>query len=125
MSQQGLNQDNAVNSSDLWDNRELGASEDHAVKSDRDATLADDKLDLQMISIRLQKGLIEDLKNIAEIQGLGYQPLMKRVLKRFVDAEHKQMLNQQIAEQRRLKSECAKSEEQSGEAFQEDTRLAS
>jgi hypothetical protein len=47
----------------------------------------DDALGLQMISIRLPKKLIEDLKLIAKKEGLGYQPLMRRVLLRFAEQE--------------------------------------
>lgn len=125
MSQQDLNPDNAFGPNDLWDNRELGASKEHAVKSDQDAIFVDDKLGLQMISIRLQKGLIEDLKNIAEIEGLGYQPLMKRVLKRFVEAEKKQILKEHIAEKRRTQKQGAQIEEESSEPFQDNAKLAS
>lgn len=44
---------------------------------------------MQMISIRLPKDLITDLKEIGSAQKLGYQALMREVLKRFVDAEKK------------------------------------
>ncbi|MFV8070029.1 hypothetical protein ACNQ01_26295, partial [Enterobacter cloacae complex sp.6730869] len=46
---------------------------------------------MQMISIRLPKDLIADLKEIGSAQKLGYQALMREVLKRFVDAEKKIM----------------------------------
>lgn len=47
----------------------------------------DDALALQMISIRLQKNLIDDLKVIAQANGIGYQPLMRDVLSRFARSE--------------------------------------
>lgn len=47
----------------------------------------DDALDLQMISIRLQKQLIEELKLIAEYYGVGYQPLMRDVLEKWSRTE--------------------------------------
>jgi len=51
-----------------WDDRELGASEEHVeVVSKAEMTAFNDALSLQAISIRLQKNLIEDLKAIAEI----------------------------------------------------------
>lgn len=46
-----------------------------------------DALSLQPISIRLQKGLIENLKTIAELNGIGYQPLIRQALTRFVEGE--------------------------------------
>ena len=47
----------------------------------------DEALDLHLISIRLPKSLINNLKFIAKREGLGYQPLIRRLLVRFVNAE--------------------------------------
>lgn len=47
----------------------------------------DDALGLQMISIRLQKELIEQLKFIAEHHGIGYQPMMRGILLRWARTE--------------------------------------
>ncbi|WP_140060940.1 hypothetical protein, partial [Vibrio parahaemolyticus] len=77
-------------------------------KSNNDGEKLDDKLGLQMISIRLQKSLIEDLKDIAELNGIGYQPLMKQILKRFVDAEKKKILREMAIEQRNMEVELKK-----------------
>ena len=44
---------------------------------------------MQSISIRMPADLLEDLKNIARVRGLGYQPLIKQQLQRFVIAESK------------------------------------
>ena len=44
----------------------------------------DASLGLQAISIRLPKQLIEAYKLIAAHHGLGYQPLMRDILQRFV-----------------------------------------
>ncbi|MDJ4485018.1 hypothetical protein LEJ20_23270, partial [Salmonella enterica] len=50
-----------------WDDRELGASEDHVeVASMAEMSAFNDALSLQAISIRLQKNLVSDLKSIAE-----------------------------------------------------------
>jgi len=75
-----------------WDEGKLGLSEEHAVaeSASLDASV-DEALRLQMISIRLQKDLIDDLKLIASREGLGYQPLIRRVLQRFVAAEFRSM----------------------------------
>jgi predicted DNA binding CopG/RHH family protein len=37
----------------------------------------------------MPKELVQDLKDLAKLNGLGYQPLIKQILKRFVDAEKK------------------------------------
>lgn len=60
----------------------------------------DDALGLQPISIRLQKDLIDSLKGLAQLNGLGYQPLIRQILTRWVDAELKHLLNQKIAAER-------------------------
>ncbi|MEZ4534416.1 MAG: hypothetical protein R3D26_05300 [Cyanobacteriota/Melainabacteria group bacterium] len=68
-----------------WDSRELGASpESVRVVSEAEASEIDDVMELQLISIRLQKQLIEDLKLIAKQEGIGYQPLIRQALTRFV-----------------------------------------
>lgn len=72
-------------SEDKWETREFGTSSDHAkVVSDQISKEIDDALELQLISIRLQKKLIEDLKHIAREEGIGYQPLIRQALTRFV-----------------------------------------
>lgn len=78
-----------------WDNRELGASEEHLqVLSDEQQNQLDKEIDdglgLQHISIRLNKSLIEQLKQLAQLDGIGYQPLIRQVLTRYAkDNEHK------------------------------------
>ncbi|GLR63592.1 CopG family antitoxin [Marinospirillum insulare] len=84
---------------EAWEKGLLGRDEDFVQKVNIESEVIDDALALQAISIRLQKGLLEDLKNIAQIRGLGYQPLMKQVLKRFVDAEKKLLLKELAAEE--------------------------
>ncbi len=70
---------------DAWDNRDLGASEEHVRKASpaREKAL-DERLGMQTISIRLQKSLIDDLKELAEEDGIGYQPYVRQLLTRHV-----------------------------------------
>lgn len=56
-----------------------------------EATLINDSLGLQPISIRMEKALIEDFKTISAIEGIGYQTLMRQALWRFADCEMKRM----------------------------------
>lgn len=56
---------------------------------------------LKMISQRLEEELIEDLKFFAEFEGMGYQPLMRKVLHRYVEGETKKHLRMQASLQRR------------------------
>jgi predicted DNA binding CopG/RHH family protein len=77
---------------EAWESGLLGRDEEFAKAVKVDEQLVDDSLELQMISIRLQKSLLEELKMIAGLYGLGYQPLIKQILRRFVDCEMKQLL---------------------------------
>lgn len=67
-----------------WESRELGTSEEHVRKSTVDAAAVDEALGLKPISIRMQKGMIDDLKAIAALHGVGYQPLIRQILARFI-----------------------------------------
>ena len=74
-----------------WETQQLGAEEEYAAPSPQEENEAvDNALGLQLMSIRLQATLIEDLKELAVQEGLGYQPLMRMVLTRYVkENEHK------------------------------------
>ena len=54
-----------------------------------DGKAIDKALGLKAISIRLQTNMIDELKAIAARDGIGYQPLIKRVLARFIEEEQK------------------------------------
>lgn len=75
-------------SEEAWENRELGATESFVrkVSPEREKAL-DEKLELQIISIRLQKSLIDDLRDFAGEDGLGYQPYIRQVLTQHVRNE--------------------------------------
>ena len=75
-----------------WDNGALGQSEEHAMPSSSTEQKLNEAMAMQSISIRLDKSLIEDLKLIADINGLGYQPLIRRVLHRFTNGEMKKLV---------------------------------
>lgn len=81
-----------------WDDGGLGRDEKYVKRATADEENSlEDALGLQMISIRLQKQLIEDLKFIATAHGVGYQPLMRDILNRFVEHEKKQIINHIIS----------------------------
>ncbi len=76
------------NPEEAWDNRDLGATEEFVRKVSKDREKAlDEKLGLQIISVRLQKSLINDLKKLAGENGLGYQPYLRQVLTKHVRDE--------------------------------------
>ncbi|MBB1362121.1 hypothetical protein H5125_08155 [Shewanella sp. SR44-4] len=84
-----------------WENGTLGNDEAFVeIATDITSREVDDMLALQMISIRLQKSLIQDLKDLATRNGLGgYQPLIRRVLERFVEAEMKMIARESMSQQ--------------------------
>lgn len=86
---------------EAWEDGTLGREEEFA-KADENSheleAMIDDSLRLKLISIRMKESLISDLKLIAKREGLGYQPLMKQVLDRFVDAELKRYARERMQE---------------------------
>lgn len=73
---------------EAWDSRKLGADATHAKPASTEYTnQIEESLGLQMISIRLDKGLIDSFKAIGTFHGVGYQPLMRDALKRFAEHE--------------------------------------
>lgn len=90
-------------SDEAWDSGQLGQDENFVklVEEDLESQI-DEALELQLISVRLQKSLIQDLKFIAELNGIGYQPLMRQVLVRFADCEKKRILKEAASQNREL-----------------------
>ena len=109
-----MKQDKAMNTQDnifddvaQWDSRELGADESFVKSkgmSNKLKNLLNNRTSqkMQMISIRLPSTLIEDLKNIGEVEGIGYQALSREILQRFVDAENRKKFNDVVAQKREL-----------------------
>jgi len=97
---------------EAWDNRSLGADEEFVKVADEqlEAEISE-AAGTQLISIRLQKSMIEDFKMLAELNGeMGYQTLMKQILQRFIDCEKKRIFNELVAE--KLKEKRALEEEE-------------
>ena len=86
---------------EAWEDGSLGRDADHVAVADESfAKLVDEAIDLQPISIRLPKSLIEQLKLIARCHGIGYQPLVRDVLMRFARVELRDLLHQMEQAQR-------------------------
>ena len=83
---------------EAWEDGTLGRDEKFVSKVDIDSSLLDEAAGLKSISVRMPTSLIEDLKYIGQIHGLGYQPLMKQILSRFVEAEKKRLLREAACE---------------------------
>lgn len=73
----------------------LGNDPGHVVHVEESKNV-DEVLGLHPISIRLPKELVRDLKAIAQINGMGYQPLIRTVCQRFVDAEKRAIIRDQV-----------------------------
>jgi hypothetical protein len=98
---------------EAWESGGLGREEEFVrVAENVDSSAIDEALELRMISIRLQKSLIEDFKMIAKLNGIGYQPLIRQVLMRFADAEKKQLLREAISQFEKETHESESREEQ-------------
>ena len=77
-------------SDEAWESGELGDDPKFAKVFEGDVQpRIDEALAMQPISIRLPKSLVETFKLLGQKHGLGYQPLMRRVLVRFAEAEMK------------------------------------
>jgi predicted DNA binding CopG/RHH family protein len=67
-----------------WDAGELGQDERFVKKAAASAEKAlDGALNLEAISIRLSKDLIDQYKKTAGVLGVGYQPLMRDAIERM------------------------------------------
>ena len=97
-----------------WENRTLGADENFVAIARKTGWQENDaeELGLKSISIRLQVKLLDELKMIAEINSIGYQPLIKQVLHRFVEAEMKNLLKEAAIQARKEKCKSADSPEE-------------
>lgn len=87
---------------EAWDSEQLGADEGHArsVSPDLEKQI-DESLGMQMISIRLERSLIESFKLLGSFHGLGYQPLMRDALKRFAEGELKAIVKGLVESQKK------------------------
>lgn len=97
MSRYGKIQD----SDEAWGSGQFGRAFKYARPATGDTEKAiDAALGLQLISMRLQKSLIEDLKAIASLNGIGYEPLMRQILKRYVDGEKRRIARERVMDRR-------------------------
>ena len=80
---------------EAWESGRLGCDESSVrVAGPELESLVDESLGLQAISIRLPRHLIEAYKLIAAHHGVGYQPLMRDILQRFVPEGLKEVLQE-------------------------------
>ena len=97
------------NSAEAWESGQLGSDIKHARAVDKKiGTQIDEALGLQMISIRLEQELIESYKLLGAKYDMGYQPLMREALKRFVEGEFKLIASEALEKQRAEKQKSSK-----------------
>ena len=85
---------------EAWESGALGTDPEFAaVYEGNIQPQIDETMAMQPISIRLPKSLIEAFKLLGQVHGLGYQPLMRRALIRFAEAEMKLVVRDHIANQ--------------------------
>lgn len=86
----------AKGNENAWDDGELGRDEQFVARLDASHEAAlDEAMEMQSISIRLPKQLIKQYKLIANYHGVGYQPLMRDVMARFVPGALKEIFEEE------------------------------
>ncbi len=91
---------------EAWESEKLGADKKHVRRAGEELSCQiDNALGLQMISIRLDKGLIESFKTLAAFHGVGYQPLMRDALKRFAESEMKAIVSGIVESQKKQQAQ--------------------
>lgn len=110
---------------DAWDTGELGRSEEHArVAPPAICKEVDDSLGLQLVSIRLQKSLIANLKMIAGHHGIAYQPMIRDLLNRFAVSEMKNIVSELVREAERQQEEAGGDEGPVSEFLERERKRA-
>lgn len=107
-----------VPTDDPWEDRSVGAEEQFVETAPDINADVDAALDLHPISIRLQRSLVENLRALAHLHGLGYQPLIRQILTRWVDAEIKHLVAQQATASQEQRPAPAKASTKAGVARQ-------
>lgn len=75
-----------------WEDLDNDLEENSTVATVEQEQAIDEAMGLQMISIRLQRSLLTNLKAIARYHGVGYQPLIRDLLNRFAKSETQDIL---------------------------------
>lgn len=87
-----------MSNAEKWEDGTYGTDAEHAAIVPEATAALDDAMDLQLISIRLQKNLIENLKAISAHHQIGYQPMIRDLLNRFVQSEAKRIFNEKLTD---------------------------
>ena len=79
-----------IDTTDAWDNRELGADENFVGVADVDEDLIDQAAGMTQVVIRMPIAMVHDLESIAAHSngGMRYQALIKHILAVFIEAQN-------------------------------------
>jgi hypothetical protein len=89
---------------DAWESGALGRDCEQVEKATADLIKeVEASLEMQMISIRFPKQLIDELKLIAQYRGVGYQPLIRDIAARFARSEIL-LIAQELQEQEKARA---------------------
>ena len=78
-----------------WESGALGSDAAHARPVDASIEAeVEQALAMKLVTMRLPVAMIEALKAIAQHHGIGYQPMIRDLLGRFVTSEFKTLLSQ-------------------------------
>ena len=78
-----------------WETGQLGRDAAHVKRASAELEQAVDRaLAMKLVSIRLPEPMIEALKAIAAHHGIGYQPMVRDLLGRFIASEIPAILSQ-------------------------------
>lgn len=105
-----------------WESRDLGADEDFVGVAPAELSASVERsLGMQLVSIRLQKSLINDLKIIADHHEINYQPMIRDLLNRFAQREMRTILEMKL---KALKAAAAATDEEKSvvDDFMEEER---
>ncbi len=97
---------------EAWETGALGRDAAHAapVPPEEEKALQsaiDSAFGLKPISIRMEVEALDTLKSIAKRRGIGYQPLIRQILHRWIECELKQIALESMSEEREeVKFQC-------------------
>ena len=102
---------------EAWDSGLLGNDENYVRRASKKVEAEiDDALGMQLISIRLPKELIKELKIVAQFHDVGYQPLIRDALTRFANSEFKRIVTE-VANQKAEKEKVKEKKAQAKSSF--------
>lgn len=80
---------------DAWESGLMGRDSTHASRASVELEAEVDRaLAMKLVTIRLPEPMIDALKSIASFHGIGYQPMVRDLLTRFIDSEVPAILSQ-------------------------------